>query len=350
MNGIRVKLADVQLFTERLGTLLHAGIPLIRSLTTLGNQTENEALKKVLAGIRREVEGGGSFSEALARYPGVFNDYYVHLIRTGEAGGIMEGVLGQLARSLEKEIHLRESVLKAFTYPVIVLVIACLAVTFLMIFIVPVFAKTYDMMHVTLPLPTLILVGLSRWMIRFGWSLPIIISGLIWGYKRFGGVHWGKVALDRFKLRAPLFGDLNRKVAVSRFVRTLGSLITSGVNMIESLRVTREVSGNVVISAIVAQVEAAVSQGERVVGPLKKADLFPPMVTEMFAAGEEAGALDEMLGKAADFLDRDVDQTVGRLVSLLEPLLTLLLACLIGFIAMAIYLPMFDLIREVAVK
>lgn len=344
----KVSIDDIVVFTERFSAMISAGLPIIRCLDTLAEQTENPALKKVIREICLDIEGGETLSGSLTRHPRVFSNFYVNMVKAGEAGGFLDEVLQKVAEYLDKEQTLRRNIKKAFAYPIIVLCAAAIVVSFLVIFIVPIFAKVYTKMGIALPIPTILLVQVSRIVAHYWWAILAAIGLAIFGYRGVYATKKGRLTIDRFKLDFPVFGALNRKVAISRFIRTFGSLFASGVAIMEALSVVKEITGNKVIAGVIDDVQNSVMQGRKIAEPLSEEKLFPPMVVQMVAAGEEAGAMDVMLKRSADFLDRDIDYTVDKLVARLEPLLTVFLAVIVGFIAMAIYLPMFDLIAGVA--
>ncbi|MFQ5951838.1 MAG: type II secretion system F family protein [Candidatus Omnitrophota bacterium] len=340
----RVSTDDIVVFTERFSSMISAGLPIIRCLSTLGKQTENQTLKRIIYKLSLDLEGGEKLSDALAKHPRVFSNFYVNMVRAGEAGGLLDEVLQRIVEYLHKENILRQNIRKAFTYPIIVLCAAAVVVGFLVIFIVPIFANVYSKMGVPLPGPTTVLLAMSGFVGGYWWAILIVLGLAVFGYKSAYVTDEGRSVIDRLKLNLPIFGPLNRKIAISRFVRTFGSLVASGVVITEALSVVREITGNKVIANIIDNLQESVREGKRIADQVSEEELFPPMIAQMIAAGEEAGVLDTMLNKSSDILDRDVDYTVGRLVAYLEPLLTVLLAVVVGFIALAIYLPMFDII------
>ncbi len=341
--GKKVPVAAVVLFTERLSAMVNAGLPIIKCLRTLARQTDDQVLRKVIYGVCIDLEGGERFSDALSKHPAVFSNFYIDMIKTGETGCLLDEVLMRIAEHLTKEQELKRKIKKAFAYPIIVLSAIAVVVTFLIIFIVPIFAEVYSKMRIALPVPTVLLVTTSKIFIRYWWVVISGIAGVVFVYKKAYATERGRLFIDRIKLEFPVFGPLNQKVAISRFVSTFASLFASGVSVMEALGVIREISGNVVITNIIDSLREDVREGRKIADALSREKLFPPMVTQMVAAGEEAGALDAMLKKSADFLNRDIDYEVGKLVTKIEPLLTVFLAIVVGFIALAIYLPMFDL-------
>ncbi|MGB3082273.1 MAG: type II secretion system F family protein [Candidatus Omnitrophota bacterium] len=344
----KISTEDIMVFTERFSSMVNAGIPIIKSLETIGRQIQNSTLKRIVYKVSLDLEGGERLSDALAKHPRVFSNFYVNMIRAGEAGGILDEVMKKIVEYLGKEDVLRRNIKKAFTYPLIVLCASAIVISFLVMFIVPIFAKVYSKMGITLPMPTTILMGVSKFAGHYWWAILIAIALAIFGYKRASATDEGRLAIDKMKLNLPVFGALNRDVAISRFIRTFGSLVSSGIVVTESLRIVRGITGNKVITDIIDGIQNSVREGGRITDSISKEILFPPMIAEMIAAGEEAGILDAMLQKSSDILDRDVDYAVAKLVAYLEPMLTLFLAFIVGFIALAIYLPMFDLITSMS--
>jgi len=344
----RIRLDEVILFTERLSAMMGAGMPITRSLNSISGQMENPAFKKIVQEITLDLEGGDLLSAALSRHPKVFSNFYLNMVKTGEAGGLLDQVLQKIVEYLNKEKTLKQNIRKALTYPVIVLSAAVVVVGFLVTFIVPVFANVYDGLGIVLPLPTRILLAASAFTGSYGWMIILAAVALLIGFKKAKGTRTGRLWLDRFKLKMPIFGPLNTKVAVTRFIRTFSYLISSGVVITEALAVVKEISGNKIIENMLEDLKNKLREGRKI-GDLLLADpIFPSMAAEMVATGEEAGALEKMLKISADFLDREIDHTIQKLVSRLEPLLTVSLALIIGFIAMAIYLPMFDIMGGVS--
>ncbi|MDP8258575.1 MAG: type II secretion system F family protein [Candidatus Aadella gelida] len=348
MKKYKVNIDEVVVFTERLSSMIDAGLPIIKCLYTIRTQEENEDLKRIIYSMCLDLEGGLQLSEALSKYPTIFSDFYVNLVRAGETGGILDEVLERIATYLSKQQYIKREIKKAFAYPTIVLAAAILIVGFLTIFIVPVFADIYRKMGVTLPLPTIILVSISNIVGKY-WLLLLVLSIVSAGalkamYKKPAV----RRAIDMMKLNAPIFGTLNRQIAVSRVVRTLAALTTSGIPIMKGLDVVKDISGNIVFADLMDNIKESVREGNMISDTLEESNLFPPMVIQMISAGEVSGALEKMLNKSADFLDRDINYTIGKLVTRLEPALTTMLAFVIGFIAMAIYLPMFDVVSGIS--
>lgn len=339
---------DVIVFSRQLATMLGTGLPITRSLSAIAEQSDNEAFKVVVNDIRTKIEGGFKLSEAMAKHSEAFSPFFVSLVRTGEASGIMDKMFIRLSDYLEKEEDLRKKVKAAFAYPTIVAIVATLVVTYLVMFVVPVFQEVYKSLKVDLPMPTQILLTISA-IGRKAW-LPIAIGigGLVFGYRVFSKSEQGGYILDRIKISMPIMGPFNKKVAVSRFIRSFGSMISSGISIAKALDVSEAIADNKVVSKVVEKMKMAVNRGDSISGTLRYGKIFPPIVVQMVSAGEESGTLDEMLDKSADFIDEDIDESVKQLTVKIEPILTIGLALVVGFIAMAIYLPMFDVIKQIS--
>jgi type IV pilus assembly protein PilC len=341
-----VKPKVLMIFTRQLATLIEAGLPLLRGLNVLAKQERDAVLKSTINQVADSVQGGSTFSEGLAQHPRLFNDLYVNMVRAGELGGVLEVVLTRLAEFQEKAQKIKNKVLAAMVYPIIVLVLALAILTFLMIFIVPRFEAIFHEMLGDKPLPaiTLFVIGVSSFM-QNHWAILLgILLAIIIGYKVVARTRAGRALLDRVKLRAPLFGDLLRKTSISRFSRTLGTLVTSGVPILQALTITRETAGNMVIARAISQVHDSVKEGESIVLPLDASGAFPPMVVSMIDVGEETGQLPEMLLKIAEVYDDEVDNSVAALTSLLEPIMIVLLALIVGTIVIALFMPLISII------
>ena len=346
----RVTPSDLVTFSRQFSTMIDAGLPLTKSLRALEKQTESSALRKVISDIRIGIEGGSSLSEAMAKYRSVFSEFFIAMIKAGETGGLLNKVLESLANHLEKQDNLKRTVRSAFAYPTIVGSLAILVVSFLVIVIVPVFKDVYARMHLSLPGPTLALIGVSNFVRHFWWLILLLIGGLMFSYRWINKSPIFRARLDSFKINVPIFGRLIRKAAVARFVRTFGDMISSGVAILESLRVADRVAANRAISKIVKTMTDSLHRGGLISETLGEQDIFPAGVVQMVASGEESGRLGFMLMKSADTLERDVDDIVKRLVVKIEPLMTLIMACAVGFIAISIYLPIFDVIKEMSIR
>jgi len=344
-----VKSKILMIFTRQLATLIDAGLPLLRSLTVLGNQEKDVVLRRTIHQLADSVQGGSTFSESLGAHPKIFSRLYVNMVKAGELGGVLELVLLRLAEFQEKAQRIRNKVQAAMVYPIIVLCIAILILAFLLVFIVPKFQQIFEEMLQGKPLPILtqFVIGLSE---AVQHNLLFIIGGIVViviGWKVAAGSKKGSEVLDHVKLKAPLFGDLTRKTAISRFTRTLGTLVTSGVPILQALNITRETAGNAVIADAIAKVHDAVKEGESIVAPLEASGVFPPMVISMIDVGEETGQLPEMLLKIADVYDDEVDNAVAGLTSMLEPVMIVFLALVVGTIVIALFLPLISIISGI---
>lgn len=344
----RVKNLDLAIFSHQFAVMISSGIPLLKALRALTEETSNRRFRLIISKIRTDVENGISLSDALLKHPKVFSNFFISLIKTGEAAGILPEVLNKLADYLEKQEELRRKVVSSFAYPAIVTVVAVGVVSFLLIFIVPVFRSVYKTLKINLPGPTVALISLSNIFVKFWWLIILVIGIVYYAFLRLNRDKKFGLAIDRVKLHLPMFGQLSRKVAVSRFVRTLSTLIGSGVALNQSLNIIREIVENRVIVNTIESIQKDINQGSSMADSLKLQPIFPPIVIQMISAGEESGKLETMMDKCADFLDEDIDTLIKSLVVKLEPTLTFFLAVLVGFIALAIYLPMFDLIRQVS--
>src|SRR5215213_10633367 len=345
-----VKPKILMVFTRQLATLIDSGLPLLRALTVLEKQERDKVLKKTIGNLSDAVQGGSTFSEGLAHHPKIFNDLYVNMVRAGEVGGVLELVLTRLAEFQEKAQKIKNKVVSAMVYPLIVMVLAVAIMGFLLVFIVPRFEQIFKDMLGDKPLPTvtLLVIGASN-VVKDHWGILIgVIVALIFGMKVLGRTPAGRTFLDRVKLRAPLFGDLIRKTSISRFSRTLGTLVTSGVPILQALNITRETAGNMVLATAISQVHDSVKEGESIVQPLEASGAFPPMVVSMIDVGEETGQLPEMLLKIAEVYDDEVDNAVESLTSLLEPIMIVFLALIVGTIVIALFLPLISIIQNLS--
>jgi len=335
-------------FTRQLSTLISAGLPLLRSLRTLSKQEKNVNLRKIMGSLAESVEGGTTFSEALAQHPKAFNKLYVNMVKAGELGGVLEIVLTRLAEFAEKSQRIRGKVTSAMVYPAVVLVIAVGIVTFLMLFIVPKFEAIFKDMLGGRPLPaiTQIIMDLSRFIqgnfLLLAGALTVLVIGMRFAI-RLPGI---AAALDSYKLKLPLFGDLLTKTSVARFSRTLGTLVSSGVPILQALQITRDTAGNERVSAAIETIHDNVKEGESMVAPMEASQIFPPMVVSMVQVGEETGQLPDMLTKVADVFEEEVDTAVAGLTSLLEPVMIVLLALIVGTIVVALFLPLITIIQD----
>jgi len=342
----RVNLKEVSIMSRQLATMVASGLTLVRAIGVLASQVESKPLRAALVAIRGEVEHGAAFSSALAKHPKIFDRLYVSMVRAGEAGGQLDVVLLKLATSIEKRVELRSKVRSAFTYPVVVVCVVVLVITAMMIFVVPTFKHLYGSLHGTLPLPTRIVIGISS-VIASIWALAVIvvIVGLVAAVRWWVSTEQGRLVWDRVRLRAPVFGPLMLKVALSRMLSTLGTLLSSGVGIIESLEMAADNVSNRIVSNAARGAIAGVRDGRSLASTLADYPVMPPMVLQMIETGEESGAVSDMLEKVAQFYDNEIDATVGSLTSLLEPALIVFMGVCIGAIVVSLYLPMFDYVK-----
>jgi len=342
----KVKPKILMIFTRQLATLIDSGLPLLRSLTVLAKQERDKVLKNTINKLADSVQSGGTFSDALALHPRIFNDLYVNMVKAGEVGGVMELVLTRLSEFQEKANKIKNKVVSAMVYPIIVMTMAVGIMAFLLVFIVPKFEAIFHDMLGDKPLPavTTFVIGTSDLVKNHGLVLLGAVIVVVTAYKFIGRTRGGRFVIDSFKLRMPLFGDLNRKTAISRFARTLGTLVTSGVPILQALKITRETAGNAAIAAAISQVHDSVKEGESIVQPLEASRAFPPMVVSMIDVGEETGKLPEMLLKIADVYDDEVDNSVAALTSMLEPIMIVFLALIVGTIVLALFTPLISII------
>lgn len=345
----KVKLGDLVIFTRQFATMINAGLPIVRSLYVLSEQTENEKLKEVIVQVRKDVEAGLALSEALDKHPKVFSRLYVEMVRAGEVGGILDGVLLRVADQLENDQELRRKIKSAMTYPLIVLVLATMAASFMLIFIVPIFARMFEDLGGTLPLPTRVAMGASNILTSiFGVFVYAGMFAGVFGFLRWKNTEQGRKVWGRASLRIPFkIGDVIQKVALARFARTLGTLSAAGVPILQAIEITATSSGNWVIENALLKSRDAVREGIPIYKPLEDEPVFPPMVTRMVAVGEETGDVDGMLSKIADFYESEVDAAVKALTSIIEPLMIVVVGGIVGGIIIAMYMPMFKIFELV---
>ncbi len=348
--GGRVKPKSLMIFTRQLATLIDSGLPLLRSLTVLGKQEPSPVLRATISSLADSVQGGSTFSESLSTHPKIFNKLYVNMVKAGELGGVLEVVLNRLAEYQEKAQKLKNKIVSAMVYPLIVMLIAVAILVFLMVFIVPKFKEMFAETDQELPLISKIVFGTSEFFLNRPLFVPnIVFVFILFGVGAFLFNFWGRTkggrkAIDTLKLKLPIFGDIQRKSAVSRFSRTLGTLVTSGVPILQALNITRDTAGNVVISEAIEKVHEAVKEGESIGTPLTASGVFPNMVISMVDVGEETGQLPEMLLKVADVYDDEVDNAVTALTSILEPVMIVILAMVVGSVVFALFLPLIRMI------
>jgi len=341
---------DLVVFTRQFGTMINAGLPLIQCLDILSTQSENKVLRETVGDVKNSVEAGSTFSDALKRHPKVFDDLYVNMIHAGEVGGLLDTILTRLAKHIEKAMKLKGQIKSAMVYPTAIVGVAVVIISVLMVWVIPVFAQMFTEMSggkVGLPGPTQIVINVSNFFQSYWYAMFGAMAGAIFAIKRYYATVNGRVVIDKLLLKMPIVGDLIRKASVAKFTRTLGTLITSGVPLLEGLSICAKTSGNKVIEEALMNARVSISGGKTISGPLAKCNVFPKMVTHMIAVGESTGALDAMLGKIADFYEDEVDQAVETLTSLLEPIMMVVLGTIIGFIVVAMYLPIFTMAQAI---
>jgi type IV pilus assembly protein PilC len=342
-----IKMRDVVIFTRQFSTMINAGLPLVQALDILAKQTENKTLSEVTRAVVFDVESGHTVADALAKHPNAFSDLYVNMVAAGEAGGILDTILMRLATFMEKNDALVRKVKGAMIYPGVIMSVAVIAICVLLIFVIPVFESMFGSVGLALPLPTRIVIALSRFLKGYWYLIGAGIGGSFFLVKRYYATPGGKLQIDKAMLKVPVLGDVLRKSAVSRFTRTLGTLISSGVSILDGLEITAKTAGNRVIQDAIMASRASIAGGDTIAAPLQKSAVFPPMVISMIAVGEQTGGLDEMLSKIADFYDEEVDAAVSGLLSLLEPVMIVFLGIVVGGMVVAMYLPIFDMINAV---
>ncbi|MGC3973027.1 MAG: type II secretion system F family protein [Nitrospira sp.] len=341
---------DLVVFTRQFGTMINAGLPLIQCLDILSTQSENKVLRETVGDVKNSVEAGSTFSDALKRHPKVFDDLYVNMIHAGEVGGLLDTILTRLAKHIEKAMKLKGQIKSAMVYPTAIVGVAVVIISVLMVWVIPVFAQMFTEMSggkVGLPGPTQIVINVSNFFQSYWYAMFGAVAGAIFAIKRYYATVNGRVVIDKLLLKMPIVGDLIRKASVAKFTRTLGTLITSGVPLLEGLSICAKTSGNKVIEEALMNARVSISGGKTISEPLAKCNVFPKMVTHMIAVGESTGALDAMLGKIADFYEDEVDQAVETLTSLLEPIMMVVLGTIIGFIVIAMYLPIFTMAQAI---
>jgi type IV pilus assembly protein PilC len=337
---------EVAVFTRQFATMINAGLPLVQCLEILSTQSDNKIFAKAIAEIKFDVESGSTFADALKKHPKIFDELYVNLVHAGEVGGLLDTILGRLAKHIEKSMKLKSQIKSAMVYPSAIVGVSVIVITVLMIFVIPIFAHMFLEMSggkVGLPFATQLVIDISNFMKSNILFLIMGAAALVYAIKWYYSTPKGRLIMDRFFLKLPVMGDLIRKAAVAKFTRTLGTLITSGVPILEGLTITSKTAGNKVVEGAILMARQSISEGKTVSEPLAKSGVFPNMVTHMISVGEATGALDAMLGKIADFYDDEVDASVAALTALLEPMMMVFLGTIIGFIVIAMYLPIFKM-------
>jgi type IV pilus assembly protein PilC len=344
-GGIRSK--DIAIFTRQFSVMIDAGLPLVQCLDILGQQQENKSFQKVILQVRQDVEAGSSLAEAMRKHPQAFDDLYVNMVAAGEAGGILDTILQRLAAYIEKSVKLKSQVRSALVYPVAVITIAIIVVYIILWKVIPVFASLFEGLGTQLPFLTQVIVNISRFIGNFWWLILLVVVGTIIAVRQYYQTDAGRYQIDKLLLKMPVIGGLLRKIAVARFCRTLATLLSSGVAILESLDITARTAGNAVLEEAILQVRKEVEEGKNLAEPLARTEQFPPMVCQMIGVGEQTGAMDTMLSKIADFYEDEVDSAIEGMMALLEPVMIAFLGVIIGVIVVAMYLPMFSLISQI---
>jgi len=340
----RIKSKDLTVFSRQFSTMINAGLSLTKSLNILGEQTQNKKLAKIVVEVQHDVEGGQALSEALGKHGKAFPPLFINMVKAGETGGVLDEVLLRVAEHFEKESVLKSRIKSAMSYPTAMFGF-CMLILFVMItFIVPIFVNMFDTLGGTLPLPTRILLVLSNLVRNYCIIWILFIIGSIVAFRRFGATEGGRLKIDAVKLKLPVFGKLSKKIAIAKFTRTFGTLVSSGVPILQALDIVGDTAGNAVVTSAVKKTRVSIKEGETIAKPLSENSIFPPMVVHMISVGEETGSLDSMLRKIADFYDQEVTTTVDSLTSLLEPLMIVIMALVIGAIIISLYMPMFQVI------
>ena len=346
-TGGSISMRDIVIFTRQFSTMINSGLPLVQALDILSKQSENKALQAVTRQVVFDVESGHTVADALGKHPKAFSDLYVNMVAAGEAGGILDTILMRLATFMEKNDALVRKVKGAMIYPGVIMSVAAIAISVLLIFVIPIFQSMFASVGLPLPLPTRVVILMSKILKGYWWA--IIAGGFVGQivFRKYYKTDAGKLKIDAFLLKTPILGDVLRKSAVSRFTRTLGTLISSGVSILDGLEITAKTAGNRVIQDAIMASRASIAGGDTISAPLAKSNVFPPMVISMIAVGEQTGGLDEMLSKIADFYDDEVDAAVSGLLSAMEPLMIVFLGTVVGGMVVAMYLPIFDMINVV---
>ena len=339
----KVKSKDLAIFTRQFSVMIDAGLPLVQCLEILGAQQKDKGFQRIITAVRSDVEQGATLQTALSKHPKAFNDLYVNMVGAGESGGILDVILQRLSTYIEKAVKLTAKVKSAMVYPVTVITIAIAVVVVIMLKVIPVFSQMYEGLGSKLPFPTLVCMAISNVLVHYSWLVIIIIVIIVVGLKQYYKSITGRLQIDAVFLKIPIIGDILRKVAVARFCRTLGTLTSSGVPILEGMDITARTAGNMVIQNAILKAKDAVEQGRNISTPLAETKVFPPMVVQMVGVGEATGALDAMLAKVAEFYEDEVDNAVSSMTSLMEPVMIAVLGIIIGFIVIAMYMPIFNL-------
>jgi type IV pilus assembly protein PilC len=348
LGGKKVQTKEIVVFTRQFATMIDSGLPLVQCLEILSSQQENKTFREVLVKVKESVEGGSTFADALARHPKVFDDLFVNLVAAGEVGGILDTILNRLASYTEKAMKLKKQIKGAMVYPSTVMSIAILVVGVIMIFVIPTFAKMFADFGGDLPAPTKFVIALSNFLVKYIIVIIAAAVGIFLLFKKYYATEKGRKMIDRLALRAPIFGLLIRKVAVAKFTRTLGTLVSSGVPILDGLDIVAKTAGNKVVEEAIMKVRQSISEGKTIAEPLQQSGVFPPMVVQMISVGEATGAMDAMLSKIADFYDDEVDDAVAAMTAMLEPMLMVFLGVVVGGLVIAMYLPIFKIAGTVA--
>ena len=341
----KIGMRDIVIFTRQFSTMINAGLPLVQAMGILAEQSENPNLREVTKQVVFDVESGNTVADALRKHPSAFSELYVNMVAAGEAGGILDTILMRLAVFMEKNDALVRKVKGAMIYPGVIMTVAGGAIVVLLVFVIPTFQRMFAEAGIALQLPTQIVIGMSQGLQKWWWAIGAGIFAAVWMVKKYYATNDGKLVIDRLMLKAPVLGDVLRKSAVSRFTRTLGTLIGSGVSILDGLEITAKTSGNRVIQDAIMESRSSIAGGETISAPLKKSQVFPPMVISMINVGEQTGGLDEMLTKIADFYDEEVDAAVSGLLALMEPAMIVFLGVVVGGMVVAMYLPIFDMVN-----
>jgi type IV pilus assembly protein PilC len=346
-GGGKVSTKDLVVFTRQFATMIDSGLPLVQCLDILASQQDNKTFKDILYKVKESVESGSTFADALGKHPKAFDDLFVNLVAAGEVGGILDTILTRLAAYIEKAMKLKKKVKGAMVYPTTIMAIAVIVVGVILVFVIPTFAKMFADFGGELPLPTRIVIAMSAFLKRYILVMIGLAFGAKWAFSKYYATLKGRRQMDQLALRAPIVGPLVRKVAVAKFTRTLGTMISSGVPIMDGLEIVAKTAGNKIIEEAIYKVRQAISEGKTMAEPLAASGVFPPMVVQMISVGEATGAMDTMLSKVADFYDDEVDDAVGALTSMMEPLLMVFLGTVVGGMVIAMYLPIFKLASTV---